>query len=186
LEKQNLTDHIENKTVVSNILEDLASKTAKDDVAKYAVATVHTFLERNDGKKTTNDRLSNSDLHFLNLIGAANHFGLIKGKELIFYVKECRCHQESVRLMRKYDTSDIDKDVIELIWPKFMKRRCLEIAIFISQYFGRAELVMHESEVKLLWDSLAFMNDFLESLEILCKAIQHRESTKKVVVLRLE
>ena len=178
LAEQNLNDHIENETIVSHILEDLASKTSKDDATKYSVFLVYGFLEDNDGLKTTIGPLSDSDLQFLHLIGTANHFGLLKGGDLIFYVRECRCHEESVRLMRKYDTSDIDKDVIELTWYKRKTRRSLEIAIFISQYFGRAELVMQESEVKALWDSLDFMNDFMKIVEVQCKAArEHSEPT---------
>jgi hypothetical protein len=60
--------------------------------------------------------LSDADRLFLHFLVGADEFGGMKTPDLIFYVKECRCHQETIRLMRKFHTGKIDKDLIEKHW----------------------------------------------------------------------
>jgi hypothetical protein len=160
--------HVKNSKVVLKIYEDVGV-TTKGGTTLYSVSMVKSLFEINDGKKATDEALKDSDLRFLNLLAASSQFGSLGGIDLNFYVKEGLCHKESVRLLRKYGSSDIDKDLIAEGWPRQTKRRSLEIAIFISQYFGRAERVMQECDVKVLWDSLEFMNHLLKIVEVHCK-----------------
>jgi hypothetical protein len=83
-----------------------------------------------------------------------------------FYLKESRCHEETVRLLRKFDTrGKFDTNLIENHWNPRPNRRFCEILIFICQFFGRAEHVMEDSKVRQLWSTLVFVNDFIKALE---------------------
>lgn len=47
-------------------------------------------------------------------------------------------------------------------------RRFCDIVIFILHFFGRAERIFQEAEVRVLWDSLLFVGDFMRALVSLC------------------
>jgi hypothetical protein len=169
-----LADHglsqlIENADLVSSLAADVGSPNV--GTKSYSVSMISALFDSNDGKKLTDQGLIDSDLISLNLLSASGHFGSVKGPEFTRYVKDGLCHTEANRLIRKYDTSVIDKDIIEEHWPRVTKRRSLEIAVFISQYFGRAERVMVEKNVKVLWDSLELMNDLINVIEAECKRL---------------
>ena len=170
LEKQDLLHHVKNSAMVVKIFEDVCEM--KGGTALYSVSMVKTLFDINDGNKRTNEALENSDLRFLNLMAASSQFDSLKNPDLINYVKEAQCHKESVRIIRKYGSTDIDTDLIAEGWRRQTKRRSLEIAIFISQYFGRAERVMEDCDVKVLWDSLEFMDHLLKIVEVQCKPLQ--------------
>ena len=166
LANQDLSKHIY-PPFVEKIFEEVG--VTKGGTMLYSVSMIKTLFDINDGNKALRGGLSKSDLNFLNLMADSSQFICLKNPDLIIYAKEGQCHKESVRLIQKYDSSDVDIDLIAEGWPKQTKRRSLEIAIFISQYFGRAERIMNDCNVKVLWDSLVFIDHLLKIVEVQCK-----------------
>ena len=63
--------------------------------------------------------MSSDDRVFLHLLVGADKFGDTKTPDLIFYVKESRCHLETVRLIQKFDSRGmITKERVFDGWTK--------------------------------------------------------------------
>jgi hypothetical protein len=141
-------------------------------------AHVHSIFADYDGKrKMKNELLQNTDRFFLHWLVSPSNFGLVTGVELKFYVKHAQCYEETIRLAQKYHTGDIVMDDIAKYKNTQARRKISEICIFISHFFGRAEVVMDEGKVQHLWNSLPFVNDLLKTLEKDCKKM--KTMTKK-------
>lgn len=148
-----------------------------DGQLQISFSTANAIFADHDGKKKKdNDILSSSDRVFLHLLVGTDDFKYTSSPDLSFYIKESHCYTETVRLIKKFvGKSEIDTDVIKKFWNPRPNRRFSEILIFISQFFGRAELVMEELKVKELWKTLLFLNDFVKALEEQSKISQEKQ-----------
>jgi hypothetical protein len=186
LDEVDLKTVIEKKEVRSIVFAELEAKkkdTHKKGKMQLSFPTAYSIFSDYDGKKSKNiDILSNADRVFLNLLVGADEFGDTKTPDLVLYIKESRCHEETVRLLRKFDIKrKVDHDLIEKHFNPRPNRRFCEILIFISQFFGRAERVLGDSQVRDLWNTLLFMEDFLRALEDQSKVMKVTQETQQEV-----
>jgi len=115
-----------------------------------------------------NEFLKTTDRSFLHWLVSPANFGLVKKDELKFIVTHALCYQETIRLARTFSTGNFVLDDIKNFKNPQGSRKISEICIFISHFFGRAEVVMDKEKVQRLWNSLPFMNDLLKTLEEHC------------------
>jgi hypothetical protein len=152
-------------------------KTANHEIeVKLPFTAAYVIFREFDGKKRKGDDiLSSADRVFINLLVGAGEIAKTKNPELSFYMRESHCFQETIRLLRKYETeTNVDIDLITKHFTPRPNRRFCEILIFISQFFGRAECVMGDSQVKQLWSTLLFVKDFIKAVENQCTRNQER------------
>jgi hypothetical protein len=143
-------------------------------------ATAMNLFNSYDGvKKKAGDVLSDQDRNCIHLMVSAGDFHNVSSPELISYVKEARCLEQTMALIKKYNELKIvDTEMIRTHWNPRPNRRYTEILIFISHYFGRAELIFQEETVRKLWHSLLFVNDFVIALQNQAQEYKEKMHTK--------
>ena len=95
-------------------------------------------------RRKQDDPLSDKDRAFLHLLVGPEEFGIAVTHDTASYLRESRCYYECIRLIEKFCGQDVDTSLMERnIDPRPKKRFC-DIVIFISHFFGRAELCGNE------------------------------------------
>jgi hypothetical protein len=178
----NLVTFIAKKDAVDAISLELRSlnNSGHRQISDINVATAMSIFNSYDGvKKKAGDVLSDKDRNCIHLMVSAGDFHNMSSPELISYVKEARCLEQTVALIKKYNEFKIvDTDMIRTHWNPRPNRRYTEILIFISHYFGRAELIFQQETVRKLWHSLLFVNDFVIALENQAQEYKEKMDTK--------
>lgn len=133
------------------------------------------FSEYGGKKKKESDPLSPQDRVFLGLLIAPEEFGHAVANDLWLFMRDSHVHSECVRLIHQYHGLHYDRQLLQSFHNPKPNKRFADMAIFISHFFGRAERVLTTNEVKELWDTLFFMNDFIKALEHQSSLVKEKE-----------
>lgn len=130
-------------------------------------------------KKKDKDILSDDDRTCIHLLVNTGDFSALTNLDLIPYVREARCLENTLALIDKYNKNKVvDTKLIRSHWPAHPNRRFAEILIFISQFFGRADRVFPQEVVSKLWRALLFVNDFVLALHNQADILRDKSSFK--------
>ena len=164
-----------------------------DCAFSLTVSYVRDLFKEYDGKKKVHqDLLLNEDNRFLHLLVDNTTFSKTTIADLQYYLRDCCCYEEAVRFILKFHTEKFDEELLKEYCNHRrlrVNRRFCEIILFISQFFGRAELVMKDSQVKELWNALSFLNEFVMALLEQCQMVQEKflsNPSKRIVGSRNE
>jgi hypothetical protein len=155
-------------------------KSGPNQVASINITTATNIFDTFDGKKKKEkDILSDDDRTCIHLLVNTGDFSALTHLDLIPYVREARCLENTLALINKYNKNkEVDTGLIRSHWPARPNRRFAEILIFISQFFGRADRLFPQEVVSKLWRALLFVNDFVLALLYQAEISRDKSSLK--------
>jgi hypothetical protein len=171
-----LKSKIKKKEVLEKVKTEVEARSAYE-ITECAFSLTFTFVREMfkdyDGKKKVEkDLLLDEDSHFLHLLVEDRTFSKTMTPDLLYYLRDCCCYDDVVRFIVKFYTGKYDENLLKENCNHHRlrgNRRFCEIILFISQFFGRAELIMKDSQVKELWNTLSFLDDFVMALLDQCR-----------------
>ena len=176
-----LKSKIKKKEVLEKVKAEVEARSAYE-ITECAFSLTFTFVREMfkdyDGKKKVEkDLLLDEDSRFLHLLVDDKTFSKTTTPDLLYYLRDCCLYDDVVRFIVKFYMGKFDKNSLKENCNHRRlhgNRKFCEIILFISQFFGRAELVMKDSQVKELWNALSFLNDFVMALLDQCR-IAHQK-----------
>ena len=144
-------NYLEHTSCAADITKDTLRETVQKQLCnswQLSLVTVNQiFADYDKYKKKTDDPLSDKDRAFLHLLVGPEEFGIAVTHDTASYLRESWCYYECIRLIEKVCGQDVDTSLMKTnIDPRPKKRFC-DIVIFISHFFGRAELVWEREKV---------------------------------------
>jgi hypothetical protein len=99
-------------------------------------------------------------------------------QDMASYLREPHCYHECIRLIERFGGQPVDSPLLERNINPCPRKRFCDIVIFISHFFGRAEVLLEVNQVRTLWDTLGFVDDFVKALEDQSRIMEAKANTK--------